>query len=313
MNSIDSLDSKLPILPRSITACQLSAEKIGQLAYQALLAEFRLTPKPGLVDRRNTGAHRDMDIGTFQRSADAIAPWLPRFVREGCQHAWAPARSFVQLVRPTGILCEQAAFRETGGVNTHKGSIFAAGLLCAAVGRLQTIGEPVHAERICRETAAICQDLVQPELESGSAPQTAGVRIFRRFGLTGARGEAASGYATVRRHALPVLRSMLRAGAAEEIALIQTMLHLLAVNNDTNLVSRGGMEGLTYVKDRAQCMLRDGGVLQPDWRQRIESFDDDLIARNLSPGGTADLISVAWLLSRFPESALEPGPVPMLQ
>jgi len=62
------------------------------------------------------------------------------------------------------------------------------------------------------------------------------------------------------------------------------------------------MEGLTYVRDCAQRLLRQGGVFHPAWRQRLESFDDDLIARNLSPGGTADLISVAWFLSCFPES-----------
>jgi len=285
----------------AIRACQLSAEQIGQLAYQALLMEVRLTPKPGLVDRRNTGAHRDMDLCMFERSADAIAPWLPRFVTEGRQHAWAPAHTFVSLIRPVGLLCERDMFRATGGINTHKGSIFALGLLCAVIGRLLTKGEPVCTEWICREVAAVCQNLVGQELGCKHSLQTAGERLFRELGLTGARGEAASGYATVRSHALPVLRLLRQAGEDEDTALLQATLHLLASNNDTNLVSRGGMEGLTYVRDRAQHLLQQGGVLRPAWRQRLESFDDDLIARNLSPGGTADLISVAWLLGCFPE------------
>ena len=291
----------LPTL-RDIRACSLSAKQIGQLAYKALLAEVRLTPKPGLVDRRNTGAHRDMDLCMFERSADAIAPWLPVFVTEGRQHAWAPEHAFVSLIRPAGLLCERDMFQATGGINTHKGSIFALGQLCAVIGRLQARGEPVYTERICREVAAVCQNLVGQELGCKHSLQTSGERLFRELGLTGARGEAASGYATVRHHALPVLRSLRRTGADEDTAMLQATLHLLASNIDTNLVSRGGMEGLTYVRDRAQHLLQQGGVLQPAWRQLLESFDDDLITRNLSPGGTADLISVAWLLGCFPES-----------
>jgi holo-ACP synthase/triphosphoribosyl-dephospho-CoA synthase len=298
-------------LPTScaIRACTLSAEHIGELAYQSLLTEVRLTPKPGLVDQRNTGAHRDMDLGTFERSAGAIASWLPRFVTEGREYAWAPAHTFLSLLRPTGILCEQAMIQATAGINTHKGSIFALGLLCAVIGRLQSRGEPVCTEWICRETAEVCHDLVEQELECEHNPVTAGERLFREFGLTGARGEAASGYATVRRHALPVLRLMRQAGVDGETALLQATLHLLAFNNDTNLVSRGGMEGLTYVRDCAQRLLRQGGVFQSAWKQRLESFDDDLIARNLSPGGTADLISVAWFLSCFPESPEDSGSI----
>jgi triphosphoribosyl-dephospho-CoA synthase len=302
MDLIDRWDSQPLLPPCAIRACPLSTEQIGQFAYQALLAEVRLTPKPGLVDQRNTGAHRDMDLGTFERSADAIAPWLPRFVTEGREHAWAPAHTFLSLIRPAGVLCERAMFEATAGINTHKGSIFSLGLLCAVIGRLQTKGEPVCTEWICREAAAVCHDLVEQELECEHNPQTAGERLFRELGLTGARGEAASGYVTVRRHALPVLRLMRQAGADEETALMQATLLLLAFNNDTNLVSRGGMEGLTYVRDCAQRLLRQGGVFQPAWRQRLESFDDALLARNLSPGGTADLISVAWFLSCFPES-----------
>lgn len=305
-------DSEPLIPPCAITVSTLSAEQIGQIAHQALLMEVRLTPKPGLVDQRNTGAHRDMDLGMFERSADAIAPWLPRFVTEGRQHAWTPAHTFLSHIRPVGLLCEQSMFQATGGINTHKGSIFALGLLCAVIGRLQTKGELVCAEQICREVAAVCQNLVEQELERELNPHTAGEHLFCELGLTGARGEAASGYATVRRHALPVLRLIRRGEADEQTLLLQAMLHLLAFNNDTNLVSRGGMEGLTYVRDRAQLLLRQGGVLQPAWRQRLEMFDDDLIALNLSPGGTADLISVAWFLNRFPENMEDSGSIAAL-
>ena len=99
-----------------------------------------LTPKPGLVDRRNSGAHRDMDIHTFLASARAIAPWWPRFVEVGAGAADVAAAESLPLVRPTGVLCEQAMLRATAGVNTHKGAVFALGLLCFGAGRLLAQG-----------------------------------------------------------------------------------------------------------------------------------------------------------------------------
>jgi len=65
------------------------------------------------------------------------------------------------------------------------------------------------------------------------------------------------------------------------------------------LVSRGGMEGLTYVRDRAQHLLQQG-VSCGRRGATPGSFDDDLIARNLSQEEQADLIR-AWLLGCFPE------------
>ncbi|WP_247347385.1 triphosphoribosyl-dephospho-CoA synthase [Bradyrhizobium sp. 132] len=87
-----------------------TAEAIAEYADQALLAELMLTPKPGLVDRRNCGAHRDMDIHTFLASARAIAPWWSRFVAIGYSSAHIAARAALPLVRPAGVQCEQASF-----------------------------------------------------------------------------------------------------------------------------------------------------------------------------------------------------------
>ena len=87
---------------------------------------------------------------------------------------------------------------------------------------------------------------------------------------------------------------------SEDIVLLQMMLHLLAVNDDTNLVSRGGLAGLEYVRAHAQQLLREGGARAPDGLKNLAALDDELIERNLSPGGRADLLGVTWFLARFP-------------
>lgn len=271
------------------------------LAYQALLHEVNLTPKPGLVDRANNGAHQDMTLQDFYRSADAIAPWFARFMAEGAESYQRPAGEILRRLRPLGLGCENAMFTATGGVNTHKGTVFSMGLLCCALGRLHRQGGVINAATLCREVALFCQDLVEKEL-SGSpvlSRQTAGQRLFHLHGLTGARGEAQSGFATVLTLSLPFYRRMAGQGKSQEQALSQTLLLLMSVNADTNVVSRGGMSGLTWLQRRAREVLRASRQKSP--APLLQQFDEQCISRNLSPGGSADLLILTWFLAQFAE------------
>jgi triphosphoribosyl-dephospho-CoA synthase len=275
---------------------------VAEYAEQALLTELMLTPKPGLVDQRNCGAHYDMDMQTFLASASAIAEWFPRFVEIGLASADIPATEFLPVARPIGVMCENAMWQATGGVNTHKGAVFSLGLLCAAAGRLLARHATLNREGICSEVAKMCAGLVDRELGGIHTARTAGERMFRLYGLAGARGEAASGYETVRTVALPVYDRLRLGGFRENVALLQVLLHLLAVNNDTNLVSRGGLAALHYVRYYASKLLREGGAVAPGGVNRMAAFDDALIASHLSPGGTADLLAVTWFLAQFPSA-----------
>ncbi|MXQ00307.1 triphosphoribosyl-dephospho-CoA synthase, partial [Burkholderia pseudomallei] len=124
--------------------------------------------------------------------------------------------------------------------------------------------------------------LVARELGGRCGQATAGERQFQLYGLTGARGEAESGFSTVRKTLAQWKGNTLH----------DLLLRLMAINQDSNLVSRGGTEGLRYVQDYAQELLANG------WDQdALLRMDNALIERNLSPGGSADLLSVGWVLS----------------
>jgi triphosphoribosyl-dephospho-CoA synthase len=192
-------------------------------------------------------------------------------------------------------------FAATAGVNTHKGAVFALGLLAAAAGRLEGRGDTATVDALCAECAAMTAHLVADELRRPLAARTAGERLFQRHGMTGARGEAASGFATARRHALPAFRRARAAGLSTPFALHAAFLELLAENADTNLVSRGGIEGLEFVRAEARALRAAGGIARADFLPRMEALDDELNRRNLSPGGSADLLSVTWFLSHFAE------------
>ncbi|HAG1966920.1 TPA: triphosphoribosyl-dephospho-CoA synthase CitG [Salmonella enterica] len=288
--------------PLSDKALSLWGKVLGRLSCRAMMEEVLLTPKPGLVDRRNSGSHRDMDIHSFTRSAQAVADRLPEFVCLGYVQGDAPAAQTLASLREPGIACERDMYRTTGGVNTHKGAVFAFGLLCSAAGRLLARGTAMEAPTLCREVADICRGMVMRELAPVKKARTAGEHFYLSYGFTGARGEAESGFATALDYGLPTYRDSLHKGWSGERSLHQALLTLMANNDDTNLVSRGGIEGLNFARREATALLKDGGMAHPQAKERLAALDDAFIAKNLSPGGSADLLAVTWFLANLPKS-----------
>lgn len=271
----------------------------SQLALQALLKEVCLSPKPGLVDMMNNGSHRDMNFNTFIASIKAISQWFDDFYLYGYRLKPQHQSNFLTGIRPIGLACEQAMYQATNGVNTHKGGIFAFGLLLGVIGYLQQQQKHLNVEVICNTLATFCHGIVDNELARSNSAQSMGEQLFIRHRLSGARGEAESGYATVRQISLPIYHQMQQAGFDEETSLLQAMLHLLAFNQDTNLVSRGGLDGLHFVQNTAQKLVKLGGITHQNGDNHLIEFDQQLIARNLSPGGSADLIAITWFLAQY--------------
>lgn len=261
----------------------MTPETCARLARAALEAEVSATPKPGLVDRANTGAHRDMDYNLFLRSAAALEPFFADFYRLGAE---TPCDRLLPALRARGLTAEEAMFRATGGVNTHKGALFSLGLLCAACGALERRGEPLTPDGVClfvaRLTEGITAELRQAPTHGGSA--------WRRTGSLGVRGEAEGGYPAVRGLALPVYRARLRAGESGNDAAVYTLICLIARAEDTNLLARGGEEGARWARAQAQALTEHFSV------PAAAALDRAFIARNLSPGGCADLLAAALFL-----------------
>lgn len=276
--------------------------RCAELANSAMLNEVNLTPKPGLVDMRNNGAHKDMDLTDFYRSAEAIRIWIPYFIEYGMSTHMQDSSVVLYGLRPLGLACEASMFKATSGVNTHKGTIFSLGLLAAVMGRLVANQKMVTQQHLCQEVASICRGLVERELQQNNQAVTAGQRLYQQYGLAGARGEAESGFGLVQRVSLPLYQRLIIQGIDPQRALIQALLSLMAINGDTNVASRGGIEGLIWLQQTAQAFLDAGGVMQPDYIAQLKRFDQQCIERNLSPGGSADLLIVTWFLAQFPES-----------
>lgn len=275
---------------------ELDKKTVADLATQSLLDEVRVTPKPGLVDRHNSGSHTDMDLQLFEKSAAALAPYWEVCVNIGMESAdLAPEETFFRL-RRAGLNAEQTMFAATGGVNTHKGAIFLLGILCGAAGRLWRADEPCRdAKELCMECARMTAAPLGVELDD-LAPDTAGARLYLRHALRGARGEVMDGLPGVWDVALPALKEALALGCGREHAAAVALLHLIARGTDTNMAKRGGMDGAAWGAQQARELLQRSAVPKIE---DIAALDERFIERNLSPGGCADLLALTLFLHEW--------------
>ena len=271
-------------------------EGASLLATQSLIEEVQTTPKPGLVDCRNNGSHKDMDIRLFEISARALQPYFKKCVQIGQETAQLAPEETFPLLRAAGLEAEKTMFSATGGVNTHKGAIYTLGILCGSVGRLWSAEQPIaDSNDILAECANIVRTSVPADLASAKG-KTAGEQLYLKYGMRGIRGEVADGLPSVRNIGLPRFRQFLADGFSENDAGVYTLLHLIANVADTNLYKRGGEAGAQWATKAASALL--SASRYPAIRQ-IEALDDGFVARDLSPGGCADLLAATYFLHKL--------------
>ena len=174
----------------------------------------------------------------------------------------------------------------------HKGAIFTLGILCGSIGRLWSAERPIpDLTLLLNECAAVGQTAMVDFSEPDGS--TAGQKLYLQKGLRGIRGEVAEGLPSVANIALPALEEGLAKGLSFNDAAACALIQLIAHVEDTNLYHRGGDEGATFAKDAAKA-LGDFPMMA-----QIEELDDTFIARNLSPGGCADLLAAVCFLFRL--------------
>lgn len=277
---------------------------IARAAGSAIVGEVSATPKPGLVDRLGSGAHKDMDYFTFLKSTAAIGPYLKEMAAAGCTCTESPEALF-RLLRPIGIQAEQAMFQATEGVNTHKGMIFSMGTVMAAAGYYYRRNGRFDSPSILE----LCGTMTAPSIEEDFSkididhPKTHGERLFAAYGIRGIRGEVQAGFPSVRTVSLPALQRLAREHADWNEVFVQTLFTLMANVEDSNVLYRGSLDTMQYVKKCASEFLLDGGIFAPGGQECVQALDEDFIQKNISPGGCADLLAVtifAYLIQDAP-------------
>lgn len=271
---------------------------IGHLASMALQAELDTTPKPGLVDRNDNGAHRDMDHALMQRSIQALHPYFVRLAQLGFTGKQPCHDEIVNI----GIEAEREMFKATGGVNTHKGALFSIGLAAVALA----------GESFCRITQAegcgtmAYNDVNSKQIQSLSNSIASLARLFPDTNgthgskakanniLKGALDNAREGYTQLFKAWLPFYIDRIAEG--DNYALHKTLLRIMCDLDDTNIVYRTSMETMQEVKTEAKQML-DTSRNIVNFEAALQAMNTDYIHRNISPGGSADMLSLVVFLS----------------
>lgn len=255
---------------------------IGHLASMALQAELDTTPKPGLVDRNDNGAHRDMDHALMRRSIQALHPYFVRLAQIGFDNS-QPRHDEIQQV---GIEAEQAMFKATGGVNTHKGALFSIGLAAVALGGM-ACSNNAQLHSLSNSIASLAS--LFPDTSG-----THGSKAKANNKLKGALDNAREGYPQLFKAWLPFYLDRLAEG--DRYALHKTLLRIMCDLDDTNIVYRTSMQTMQEVKTEARNMLdnlQNNGHVEA----ALQAMNTSYIRRNISPGGSADMLSLVVFLS----------------
>ncbi|GAB3457112.1 triphosphoribosyl-dephospho-CoA synthase MdcB [Insolitispirillum peregrinum] len=266
---------------------------IARAAVRALHTEVALYPKPGLVSLIDSGAHHDMDATTFLRSLFSLRHYFAAIADLGA--AGHPFASLQWL----GMRAEQRMLTATGGINTHRGAIFCLGLLAAAAGWRLAHGQRPDRATLARTVVEVWGEAIA---EAGSLSRTSnGSRAVRRYGARGAREEVLEGFPTLITVALPALDEVQTGLGCARRARVQALFAVMAELEDTNLLHRGGPDGLAFVQREARLFLERGGVHAPDWMERAVALHRACIQRHLSPGGAADVLAAACFVKDLEE------------
>ncbi|PLR35925.1 triphosphoribosyl-dephospho-CoA synthase MdcB [Chimaeribacter californicus] len=275
--------------PRLHAHADLAADQLAQLATACLIEEARLTPKPGLVDSRGNGAHLDLSLVLMERSAHSLTPAFYQLAQQSWLRPADPALR--ETVGRLGREGEAQMMAATGGVNTHRGALWALGLLVSAAAML---GGGAERGAIARAAAQLAQ------LPDRAAPRgfSKGLRAVHRYRVPGAREEAQQGFPHVMALALPQLHRSRQQGAEEPAARLDALMAIMTSLSDTCVLNRAGLAGLDTMQRGARAVLAAGGTAQPAGRLALAELDAAMLAHNASPGGAADLLAATLFLDR---------------
>ncbi len=268
---------------------------LANRATKALLDEARLTPKPGLVDRRGPGAHKDMNLAMLEASAECLTPTFAAMALAG----WGgvPDMALRRRIGAIGREGEKNMMATTGGVNTHRGAIWSLGLLVTAFAMHEGQTDREQAVSSAARLARLADTACPPVFSKGQYAS-------RRYKVPGAREEAQQGFPHVMKLALPQLARSRQQGASEDAARIDALLAIMTSLPDTCVLSRGGIKALTAMRDGARAVLVQGGIGSHDGRRIYDILETCMQKAFISPGGAADLLAVTLFVDGMHDAAI---------
>ncbi|MBC3951162.1 triphosphoribosyl-dephospho-CoA synthase [Pseudomonas folii] len=276
------------LAPKAKSDSPLFAEQLADLAVDALIDEADLSPKPALVDRRGSGAHSDLHLGLMHASALSLWPMF-KDMAEAAEQFGEIGQPLREALGRIGREGEAAMLRTTNGVNTHRGAIWALGLLVTAAAL-----EPDNCS--AAQLTFRAAQLALIEDRNVVAQLSHGAQVAQRYGAMGAKEQAQLGFPAVMQKGLPQLQRSRASGSGEQNARLDALLAIMTTLADTCVLYRSGLEGLHTMQQGAQQVLDAGGSASLAGRRCLHALDQQLLQLNASPGGAADLLAACLFI-----------------
>lgn len=273
--------------------------ELNNLITEAMLMEVGCTPKPGLVDRFNSGSHQDMNYNTFVKSTYSLESTFKKCIFAGFNHGQEISTLFPKL-KEIGLEGEKKMFQATGGINTQKGLIFSMAILAAVGGYLIKRDLLLEREKFIPLIKDLTGGLVARNFsgvtKKSESDLTAGEKAFIEYNITGIRGEVEAGFPSVFNISLPILNKFIKNGFGFNDSLLASLLALMTKVNDTTIISRGGLDSLKWMHDYSSEIFKK--YTSDECEERTDlliQMNRVFVDKNLSPGGCADLLAVTVL------------------
>lgn len=268
------------------------SQLIGSFAMQAMLYEVTCYPTPGLVSPISNGAHKDMNYFTFVDSITVLSKYFPLFVLEG--YSDKSYKDIFNKIRTIGVEAEKEMFKKTNGINTHKGMLFLMGVASAAVGKV--IYEKKSFEAISCVIKEMAAGIVEKELLllKDDLNLSHGERLYLKYKNEGIRGEVEKGIPTVFNFSLDFYKQ--GKDLSQNDRLVNTLIAIMQICDDSTIIHRHNPKVLEEVKEKAKEITKLGGMRTTYGREKINDLCEEFIERNISPGGSADLLGVTVFL-----------------
>ena len=274
-------------------------KKIGDMAVESMILEVATFPSFGLVSPLTQGSHEDMDFFTFLKSSFAIKERFEKMAR--ISYSYLPLEKAFLRTRKIGIETEDAMFKATNNINTHKGMIFLLGIITVTTARI--LYEGFSFDDIQPMIKNMCKDiLIDFENIKNKTELTHGEKLYKNYGFTGVRGEVKEGLEIVFNGSLNILESSMKKNSDINLAALQTLIFLMSKVMDSTIVHRHDMHTLRRVKREAEEFLAAGGIYSKTGKQTAENMEKLYIKERISPGGSADLLAVTIFLYKFKNS-----------
>ena len=257
----------------------LDPGRLAENLHRGALQELELTPKPGLVDRHDSGSHPDLSFDAMRLSANLLPLYYQDLLQ--CCRDQRPLRAFEEA----GIQAEARMFQAMGS-NAHRGFIFLSGLVLMAAHACA--GQP---DRIRGEIAAIAHR----HFANREASASHGGALRLQAGAGGIRAEAEQGLPAIFEHGWPMYQEAQAAGWPPDHARFYLMAVLMEQVEDTTALSRCGPNGLARLRQDGATLrqLLERGQAPEPW---LTACNDNYRQLGLTMGGVADCLALTFAL-----------------